>query len=610
VIPDAVIDEIRGRVDAVAVIGRHMELKKSGRTWSGCCVFHGERTPSFHVYPEDGHWKCYGCGEHGDVFKFLQKLQGKEFPEVVRSLAMEVGVELPEREEDSAEQRRRRAERAELLAACDAAARYYAARLASRYGEAARAYVDSRGFSQETVKQFRLGVASTDWDDLTARLAAKGVAEAALEKAGLVARRASGGGRYDRFRGRLIVPIAAADGEVIGFGGRVLPGAKDERAKYINSSETPLYKKSRVLYGIELAREHIRRSRSAVLVEGYFDVMGLHQAGVRNAVAVCGTALTPEHVEVLRRLDCRTLTLFFDGDAAGVAAATKAAGAVLPSGLMARVALLPADAGKVDPDDFARSRGGAAVEKLIGDAAPLTEYLIERAVAEHCGGAPASASFDQRLAAFRQLRPLIAAVPPGLARTLFEERLARELGTDPAALAEAVDAGPSPAERGAPRSVPPAPRPPRARYAVASAAIDALGLLASFPSLAEAAQDLRFVELFVGVPLEPIARALVEAELTGEQAIVRMEPLLPALALSRVRKLAGEARPDPGSAEREFRKATVEAKIEQQGQEIDRLNAEIVKAGRPVSEELRTAMLVAVRRRADLEKRREALSRG
>ena len=151
-IPDSVIEEIRGRVDAVAVIGRHVELKKSGRTWKGCCVFHGERTPSFHVYPEDGHFKCYGCGEHGDVFKFLQKLQGKEFPEVVRALAAEVGVDIPEAEEESAEQKARRRERAEVLLACEQAARYWSARLASRHGAEGRRYLESRGIGDEALR--------------------------------------------------------------------------------------------------------------------------------------------------------------------------------------------------------------------------------------------------------------------------------------------------------------------------------------------------------------------------------------------------------------------------------------------------------------------------
>src|SRR5512133_1168283 len=183
-----------------------MELKRSGRTWKGCCVFHGERTPSFHVYPEDKHFKCYGCGEYGDVFKFLQKLEGKDFPDVVRGLAAEVGVTVPEREEDSAEQRRRRQERAEILGACDAAARYFAARLVSRFGEEARRYLESRGITAETAKLFRLGVASSSWNDLTARLHEKGIGEDALEKAGLVARR-EGADHYDRSRGRLMFPI-------------------------------------------------------------------------------------------------------------------------------------------------------------------------------------------------------------------------------------------------------------------------------------------------------------------------------------------------------------------------------------------------------------------
>ncbi|HEX8910361.1 MAG TPA: DNA primase, partial [Anaeromyxobacteraceae bacterium] len=444
-IPEAVIDDIRGRVDIVAVIGRHMELKRSGRTWKGCCVFHGERTPSFHVYPEDRHFKCYGCGEYGDVFKFLQKLQGKEFPEVVRALASEVGIEIPEREEDSAEQRRRRQERAEVLAACAAAARYFAARLASPHGASGRAYLASRGLSDETVQQFRLGLASNAWDDLTARLAAKDVGEAALEKAGLVALR-DGGGRYDRFRGRLMVPIAGLDGEVIGFGGRVLPGAPDKLAKYINSPESILYKKSKVLYGIDLAREHIRRTRQVVLVEGYFDVIGLHQAGLKNAVAVCGTALTPEHVDLLRRCDCREVVLLFDGDPAGQAAPARAAQALLPSGLTGKVALLPAEGGKVDPDEFARSRGLAALEALVAAAPPLTEFLLERAVRAHCGAAPAAAPMESKLAAFRELKPFLGLVPAGLARTFFEERVAKRLDVSPAALAAELDAAPAPGE--------------------------------------------------------------------------------------------------------------------------------------------------------------------
>jgi DNA primase len=639
VIPDGVIDEIRGRVDIVAVIGRHVELKRSGRTWKGCCVFHGERTPSFHVYPEDRHFKCYGCGEYGDVFKFLQKLQGKEFPEVVRALAMEVGVEIPEREEDSAEHRQRREERRALLAACDAAARYFAARLASRFGEPARAYLAGRGFTDEIVQRFRLGVASTAWDDLTARLGEKGVAEASLEKAGLVARR-PGGDRYDRFRARLIVPIAGLDGEVIGFGGRVLPGAPDKLAKYINSPESPLYKKSRVLYGIDQAREHIRRTRSAVLVEGYFDVIGLHQAGVKNAVAVCGTALTPEHVELLKRCDCREVTVLFDGDPAGQAAPGRAAAAILPAGIAGRVALLPAQGGKIDPDEYARAHGLAAVEKLLADAVPLTEFLLERALANAAAGArraqgqPAEAvperaggtgghhppvSMESKLAAFRELKPFLALAPAGLARTMFEERVAQRLDVPVSVLAAEMEAG----ERhppAAPPAGPPgpparpaagptvAPRPAHPRGAPArlwADGADALGLLASFPDLVEVAREERLLDLFEGTPLEGAVRALLAGEVTGGAAVERLGQALPPAALGRIRKLVAEARPDADVAERELRKAVVAVKIERLAAEIDRLSAAIARAGSPIPDDLRREMLVCVQRRSDLEKRRD-----
>jgi DNA primase len=602
-IPDAIIDEIRGRIDIVAVIGRHMELKRSGRTWKGCCVFHGERTPSFHVYPEDKHFKCYGCGEYGDVFKFLQKLQGKEFPEIVRALAQEVGVTIPEREEDSAEQRRRREERSEVLAACDVAARYFVARLASRFGEACRSYLASRGFTDDTVKLFRLGMASDEWDDLTSRLGQKGVSAAALEKAGLVAQ-PDDGRRYDRFRGRLMIPIAAMDGEVIGFGGRVLPDASEKRAKYINSPESVLYKKSHVLYGLDLAREHIRRTRSAVLVEGYFDVIGLQQAGVRNAVAVCGTALTTEHVDLLRRMDCRTLTFLFDGDAAGVAAAAKAAVALVPSGIQGKVALLPSDQGKVDPDEFARTQGLAATEKLIADAKNLIEYLIDRAVADHCGSNPRESGYQDRQRAYEQLKPLIEAMPAGAAKTQFVEWVAKRIDWSPKTLA--VDTGVAsvmPAGPGAALSAVSQP-------VLGSKSIDALGVLAAFPVLADVAREERFLDLFLGMPTEAVARRLVEGSLEGDAVIEALEPHLPQALLHRVCKLMAEARPAPEAAEREFRKATVEAKIEQLGQEIDRLNADVVLAGRPIPGDLRTAMLVATRRRADLEKRRDGRAPG
>jgi DNA primase len=606
-------------VDVVAVIGRHMELKRSGRTWKGCCPFHGERTPSFHVYPEDKHFKCYGCGAYGDVFGFVQRLEGKEFPEVVRELAREVGVEIPEAEEESAEQRRRRLERKELLAACDAAARYWAARLASPHGAAARAYLEGRGVTEESVRRFRLGVAADGWSDVPRRLAEKGIGTPALVRAGLVIERENGG-VYDRFRNRLMFPIAAMDGQVIGFGGRAL--GEEKGAKYINTPETLAYKKSKVLYGLDLAREAIRRTRQAVLVEGYFDVIGLHQSGVANAVAVCGTALTPEHVELLARCDCREVTVLFDGDAAGLAAPAKAAEALFPAGMAGKVAVLPSGAGKVDPDEFARAHGRAGVESLLAAAAPLSTFLVDRAVDRTCGGAPREAALEAKLAAVRELRPFVRMVPEGLARSVFEDAIAKRLDLDLAALREELAGEPLragrgggvPAQRRAEARPPPrgAARPPapRARIALPGPAADALGILAAYPDLGPIAEEEGLPALLAPGPVADLARELARGAIGPEEALARLEAGADGATARRVKEIAGPARPAREAAERELRKAAIRAAVDAVRVEQDRLLALVARRGAPVPEDLAVSAQVAARRRTDLEKRLRTLERG
>jgi DNA primase len=610
-IPDSVIEEIRNRVDVAAVVGRHMELKKSGRTWKGCCPFHGERTPSFHVYAEDKHFKCYGCGEHGDVFKFLQKVQGKEFPEVVRELAAEVGVEIPEeRAEDSAEAKRRRKERAEALAACDAAARYWQARLWTRHGEAGQRYLSGRGVTEESARLFRLGMSAPGWTDLAARLSPKGVTDGALERAGLLIPKE--GGHYDRFRGRLMFPIAAIDGQAIGFGARAM--GDDKGAKYINTPETVLYKKSRVLYGLDLAREAVRKTRAAVLVEGYFDVIGLHQAGVRNAVAVCGTALTPEHVELLQRCDCREVTVLFDGDPAGLAAPAKAAEALLPSGIAGRVAVLPSGEGKVDPDEYARAHGREGVEALLRAAVPLTDFLIERAVERHCRSG-ADAPVEEKLAAVRELAPVVRLAPEGLARATFEERVARRLGLDLGALRAEIEGRPAAAggRPGPGRHVPGAGRSPAAGRAVSllpGPALDALGILAGHPDLGPVAAEEELPRLLPDGALAELARDLCREPLPLEVILARLSPAADPRAVARVKGLAGPGRPaSAAAAERELRRAVVEAKIEAIRRDQERLLALVARAGTPAPEDLTREQLVLASRRRDLEKRREELRR-
>jgi DNA primase len=620
VIPEAVIEQIRDRVDVVAVIGRHMELKRSGRTWKGNCPFHGERTPSFHVYPEDKHYKCYGCGAYGNVFTFLQQVEGKEFPEVVRELAAEFGVEIPETsEEDSDEARRRRKERNEILAANDAAGRYWAARLQTQHAAEARAYLTRRGVSEESVKRFKLGISADAWDDLAGRLATKGVAADALLKAGLLIPRENGKGAYDRFRGRLMFPIAAMDGQVIGFGGRAMGG--DKGAKYINTPETPLYKKSKVLYGLDLAREAIRKTRSAVLVEGYFDVIGLHQAGVQNAVAVCGTALTPEHVELLGRCDCREVTVLFDGDQAGLAAPAKAAAALLPAGLAGKVATLPSDAGKVDPDDFARAHGRDGVEALLKAAVPLSQFLVDRAVEKACGERPAEASLEAKLAAVRELGPFVRITPEGLARSVFEDTIARRLDLDREALRaelsgegrRSAQAGPHPgphAPQGSQGSrVPPRQGPPasRVRSVLPGPAADALALLVAFPELAGAAEEHNLAGLLPAGPLADLARDLLRGPVSLEDALSRVEKGADQATLRRVRGLTGPGRPNPEEADLEFRKAALKASIASVRAEHESLLAQVAREGKPISEDLAIAAQVAARRKTDLERRLRSL---
>ena len=618
-IPEAVIEQIRDRIDVVAVMSRHMELRRSGRTWKGNCPFHGERTPSFHVYPEDKHYKCYGCGAYGDVFTFLQQVQGKEFREVVRELASEVGVEIPETsEEDTAEARRRRKERNEILAACDAAARYWSARLASRHAAGARAYLEKRGVSEESVKRFRLGVSADAWDDIAGRLEPKGVGRDALLRAGLVIPSDRRREPYDRFRGRLVFPISAMDGHVIGFGGRAL--GDEQGAKYINTPETLLYKKSKVLYGLDLARESIRRTRSAVLVEGYFDVIGLHQAGVANAVAVCGTALTPEHVELLGRCDCREVTVLFDGDVAGLAAPGKAAAALLPAGMAGKVAILPGEGGKVDPDDYAREHGRAGVQALLDAAVPLSQFLVDRAVEKACGDRAAEASLEAKLAAVRELAGYVRMAPEGLARTVFEDTIARRLDLDREALraelsGEGRRAGTPQRPQGSPeaggfRTQPRRGPPSRVRTVLPGPAADALALLVAFPDLGPAADELNLPGLLPAGPLADLARDAMKAPVPLEVALERVEKGAGEATLRRVRALTGPGRPEAREAEREFRKAALKAAIEAVRVEHEALLALVARKGNPIPEDLAVDAQIAARKKSDLEKRLRALERG
>jgi DNA primase len=439
-IPDAKIEEIRERVDMVALVQRHgVELKKAGRNFKGCCPFHNEKTPSFNIWPDEKRFYCFGCHAGGDAFTFVQRLLGKTFSDTVHDLAREVGVDI-EAAIDPAMK-----EKAQIKEATDFAAEHFKSRLWDPLvGRAARDYLHSRGVTDDVARTFGLGWAPNLWTDLADPMRERGLLGFA-EKGGLVQPRNSGDGFYDMFRGRLIIPIRSAEGRTIAFGGRLLEG--DNGPKYLNSRESKLYNKSETLYAMDQAREEIRRKKSAVLCEGYFDAIGLHQAGVKNAVALCSTALTLGHMEVLRRADAKELVLLLDGDNAGRAAVERLAGAILAAGATARVATLPDGE---DPDTFARKVGPEGVAKLVGEAVPLTQWLFRSVLPEG-----KAAAFEPKMQGVNRIKPIVAQLPIGLARSAFISGMAQHFGL-PAAELELELRGksaPAPVVRAAPKPV-------------------------------------------------------------------------------------------------------------------------------------------------------------
>jgi DNA primase len=320
-----------------------------------------------------------------------------------------------------------RLEKAGALAACEAAAAHWSSRLWDTAGEEGRRYLSARGVTEATAREFRLGTAAREWHDLHRAVAGKnGISNADLERAGLILDK--GKGVYDRFRDRLMFPIVDLEARVIGFGGRAV--GHSSGPKYLNTPETLLYKKCRTLYGLAQARDAIRKTGIAIVVEGYFDALLPHQAGVRNVVAACGTALTADHLELLKRCDCRELVMLFDGDAAGARAAPQVAAAIFEAGLSARVAQLPGD-----PDDYVRAHGRSGLEALVAAAPALTEHLIDQAIREHTGSTAAThAPVEQKIAIVRTLTPHALALPEGLSRSTFERRIAQRLGLDIGAL--------------------------------------------------------------------------------------------------------------------------------------------------------------------------------
>ncbi|NBB94653.1 MAG: DNA primase [Planctomycetes bacterium] len=380
--PETFIQQVLQSVDVVDLVGQYVALKRKGREFVGLCPFHEDSNPSMYVSPTKQIYKCFACGAGGNALQFVMNVEKLSFPEAVRTLADRQAIPLP-KDTAQAPQTEGGVSKNDLAAVCEFAMTYFAAQLRQPAGKAALDYVHGRGMTDESIEAFGLGYAPDRWDSLIKAAAQKGIGEGQLVSAGLVRRRDSGG-CYDYFRNRLMFPIHDTAGRVAGFGGRAL--SAEERAKYLNSPESALFDKSSMLYGLQFAREGIVRSRQAVVVEGYFDVLMPIQQGVGNVVATLGTALTDRHVRTLSRF-AEEAVLVFDADVAGAAAAERALEIFLAQKLHVRVATIPA--GK-DPCDYALAEGDEALQRLIDQAPDALQYVWDQRYAawQEAGGNP------------------------------------------------------------------------------------------------------------------------------------------------------------------------------------------------------------------------------
>lgn len=400
--------------DIVDVLGAYLELKPSGGTrFKALCPFHNEKTPSFTVSRDRQTYYCFGCEKHGDTITFLQEHEGLSFKEALQKLADRGGIRLPAFSGRDSQQDQMRMQ---LLTFGKLAAKAYREILETDpRGEAARRHLEARGLRPETVSRFGLGCAPDEWNTLLMRGRKEGYSDTALEASGLVKRNDTGR-VYDRFRNRLLFPIRDVAGNVVAFGGRDLG---DDSAKYINSPESAVYKKSRVLYGLHEARDAIRQTKSALLVEGYFDLLRCFDVGIENVVATCGTALTPEQAALIHRY-AREVVVVFDGDAAGVRAALRGTGILIAAGLSVRVLVLPES---MDPDDYIGEKGGAAFETLVSEALDFVTFYI-RKNQEQTG------TIEGRTELARELFAIFKDIEDEMRRDEYLKLLSRELGVN------------------------------------------------------------------------------------------------------------------------------------------------------------------------------------
>ena len=424
-IPPDTIEEVKRRADIVDLVSEYVTLKKGGRNFLGLCPFHKEKTPSFTVNRDKQIFYCFGCAEGGNVVTFLMKMNDMSFPEAVRHLAEKTGVVIPERVL-TREDKERSSVRDEINRINRAAAKYFTENLYSPAGKGAREYLGKRGIPEEVIKEFCLGFALDGWRHLREYCEKAKIPLKLVEQAGLIIAKTNGGGSfYDRFRGRLIFPIEDVGGNVIAFGGRIIG---DGEPKYLNTSESPVYIKGRNLYGLNRTKEDIRKNGYAILVEGYFDLITLWGAGIRNVIASLGTALTRDHVDLIRRYTGQVIAVF-DPDNAGKKALARSIELFLAGNVHAKAVVLPDG---YDPDKYIRTFGGEALEGLIHRAQSMIDYYIENIIGK-------VATLEEKRDALRESVSLIIHIDNENERDLFIKRVSEKLGFNQELLTKEVN---------------------------------------------------------------------------------------------------------------------------------------------------------------------------
>ncbi len=441
--PDSQVEEIKNRLDIVEVIGEYVpNMKQAGGNWKGLCPFHNEKTPSFMVSKDKQIWHCFGCGEGGDVISFVQKIENIEFPEALKILAKRAGVTLRYEDKSLSNQKTR------LLDILEAAARFYHYNLLKiSEAESARKYLfEKRRLTEETVERFFLGYAPNSWDSVIKFLAGKGFSEKDIFLAGLSVKKERGSGYYDRFRARIIFPIRDIHGHIVGFTARLMPEEeKKENAggKYINTPQTLVYDKSRVIYGLDSAKQEIKKENLTVMVEGNMDVIASHQAGIQNVVASSGTAMTVDQVSMLKRFS-PNLAISFDADLAGNTAAMRGIDVALKEGINIKVIMLSPEVGK-DPDDYIK-KDPNLWRDAIANSMAFMDYYIKKTL----DGLDLRKVDDKKKAAKILLAQLVK-IPDKVEQTFYLEKLGNILGVPEQVLRESL-----PREKTAPQPISPA----------------------------------------------------------------------------------------------------------------------------------------------------------